>query len=60
LDLVVETNFLHACSVLSGMWCELDVGLFYCFIEDDYDIGNGNNHKVSIELLTATHNGKRL
>jgi hypothetical protein len=27
LDLVVVTYFLDACSVLSGMWCGLDVGL---------------------------------
>jgi hypothetical protein len=31
---------------------------FYCFIKDDYDIGNSNNHNVSIELLTATHIGR--
>jgi hypothetical protein len=27
LDLVVMTYFLDACSVLSGIWCGLDVGL---------------------------------
>jgi hypothetical protein len=26
LDLVVVMYFLYACSVLSGLWCSLDVG----------------------------------